>query len=139
MSCLGCQLANGKIPSQIVYENELVTCILDIAPLNDGHSLILPKKHYSELDEIDEQTLQAIMVASVYLSKAIKSIYMPSGVSIMQNGGSFNDLDHYHMHIFPRYIGDGFGWTEPTNLSLNNLETVKQLIMDHINQIITIN
>jgi len=139
MSCLGCELANGMTDSYIVFENERITCILDIDPLNDGHTLILPKQHFKELDEIDEPTLLAIMQASVYVSKALNRIYKPSGISIMQNGGSFNDLDHYHMHVFPRYIGDGFGWTEPTNLTISNLQTVRELIVDTINEVNTTN
>ena len=132
MNCLGCELANGITDVHIVYENEFITCILDIAPLHNGHTLILPKEHHRELDEIDEITLQAIMQASVDISKVLKHIYKPSGISVMQNGGFFNDLDHYHMHVYPRYIGDGFGWIEPTNESVEDLEIVKQLIIDHL-------
>ena len=51
------------------------------------------------------------MLVSRRLIKAIKAAYCPQGYSIMQNGGEFNDIGHYHLHIFPRYTGDGFGWT----------------------------
>lgn len=115
MSCLGCQLANQRIETQTVYENEWVACILDIAPLNEGHLLILPKRHYFDVDELDEQTAIEIMKASAKLAKLLKSHFQPDGITIMQNGGIFNDLTHYHQHIFPRYRSDGFAWVEPVD------------------------
>ncbi|MDO3410934.1 HIT family protein [Saccharibacillus sp. CPCC 101409] len=114
IECLGCRIANGIEPDlNIVYENELVTGVLDIAPFNEGHLLILPKRHYKEIDEIDSETAYAIMDASKILSKTLKDVFQPDGIRVCQDGGKFNDLDHYHMHLIPRYEGDGFTWGEP--------------------------
>lgn len=57
--------------------------------------------------------IKPIMFASAPLSMALKECYSPDGISIMQNGGYFHDANHYHMHVFPRYKNDGFGWTDP--------------------------
>jgi diadenosine tetraphosphate (Ap4A) HIT family hydrolase len=111
--------------TNVVFEDEYITCILDIDPLNEGHTLILPKIHYKELEEIDEPAMKAINKASVMISRALKAIYNPDGITIMQNGGIFNDLGHYHMHVFPRYKDDGFGWIEPENESNKDLKQVK--------------
>ncbi|MGE7612777.1 HIT family protein [Paenibacillus sp. NPDC101420] len=114
MECLGCRIANGIEPDlNIVYENEFITCVLDIAPFNEGHTLILPKKHYCDVEEMESETAYAIMDASKKLSIALKSLFKPDGIRICQDGGKFNDLTHYHMHIIPRYEGDGFIWGEP--------------------------
>lgn len=113
--CLGCRLALGLQKAHIVWEDERVTCLLDIAPLSEGHTLILPKSHAVDVDELDVETAASVMKASMLLSRAIKAAYKPDGISIMQNGGLFNDLHHYHMHVFPRYEGDGFAWQEPVN------------------------
>ncbi|MGO4544018.1 HIT family protein [Paenibacillus sp. 2TAB23] len=114
MECLGCRIANGIEPNlNIIYENELITCALDIAPFNEGHTLILPKKHYLDVEEIDQETAYGIMDASKMLSTVLKRLFKPDGISICQNGGKFNDLTHYHMHLIPRYEGDGFSWSEP--------------------------
>lgn len=113
MDCLGCRLVNQIEPVHILYEDNDLICILDIAPFNDGHLLILPKKHVVDVDEIDETTLSAIMYASAKMSKLIKRVFKPDGITICQNGGVFNDLTHYHMHMIPRYKGDGFSWSEP--------------------------
>jgi len=106
-------LANGLVTSEIVYENKFVTCILDHIPLNEGHVLVLPKGHYSDLDQLDDIVAAEIIRSSILMSKAIKSLYKPDGVTVIQNSGVFNDLGHYHMHVFPRYKLDGFGWIEP--------------------------
>jgi diadenosine tetraphosphate (Ap4A) HIT family hydrolase len=130
MNCLGCKLANQLIETNVVFEDDRISCILDIDPLNEGHTLILPKKHFRELDEIDELTRMSIMNASVSISRILKRLYQPDGISIIQNGGIFNDLEHYHMHVFPRYKNDGFGWMEPTNKSTNRLDIVKKKMID---------
>lgn len=129
--CLGCRLANKLIETNIIYENELVTCILDIAPLNEGHVLILPKKHYLDVDDMDEITANEIMKTSAMLARLLKTQFRPDGISIIQNGGKFNDLSHYHMHVFPRYESDGFSWVEPsdtTNAKGRLIETKERLI-----------
>ncbi|MBH5316437.1 HIT family protein [Paenibacillus sp. GSMTC-2017] len=116
MACLGCRIANGIEPDlNVVFENELITCVLDINPFNEGHLLILPKQHYWDVEELDSKTAYSIMDASKKLSIVLKSLFKPAGISICQNGGKFNDLTHYHMHLIPRYEGDGFTWSEPLN------------------------
>lgn len=132
MRCLGCRLANRLEEAHVVFEDAYMTCILDIDPLNEGHTLILPKAHYLELEEIDESTMQSIMNASVVISKAMKGIYKPDGITVMQNGGLFNDLNHYHMHVFPRYKEDGFGWIEPGKKLNKDLEQVKLRIIEEL-------
>lgn len=59
--------------------------------------------------------------------KTIKLVYKPSGYSIMQNGGEFNDIGHYHLHIFPRYENDEFGWTYSNNLKEKSQESANKI------------
>ena len=110
--CLGCRLSNQLETVNIVYENEYVCCILDIEPFNEGHTLILPKKHYLDTEELDVETANAIMIASMAISKALKKLFHPDGITICQNGGKFNDLTHYHMHVIPRFEGEPFYYEE---------------------------
>ncbi|MGE6486961.1 HIT family protein [Paenisporosarcina sp. NPDC076898] len=106
--CLGCTLANKDLPVQVVFEDEFVCCILDHDPFNEGHTLILPKKHFRFVDEFDTETANAIMKAAQLMSKAIKKIYQPDGITVCQNGGTIDDLTHYHMHVVPRYENQSF-------------------------------
>lgn len=113
VECIFCH--KEKIVTDIVYEDELVLAFLDMEPINEGHILLIPKKHYLDVDEIPDEVLSHLMIISKKIVSALKEIYCPDGYSIMQNGGKFNDVGHYHLHIFPRYKRDVFGWTYGEN------------------------
>lgn len=108
MNCLGCRLANKKEPIHLIYENDLISCFLDHDPFNAGHTLILPKNHVEDLDELDEATAQSILKASMNLSKILKLLYKPDGITICQNGGVFSELTHFHLHVVPRFKDQSF-------------------------------
>lgn len=108
-NCVFCH--KGMIVTDIIYEDELVYAFMDMDPINEGHVLLVPVDHYLDADEMPDEVLSHLMLVSKKIVAAIKNIYNPDGYSIMQNGGAFNDVGHYHMHIFPRYHKDGFGWT----------------------------
>jgi len=132
--CLGCRLAHNLQDTYTVYEDDSVACLLDIAPLNEGHVLILPKKHYVDVDELDVVTAHAVMKASAHIAKALKRQFQPDGITVIQNGGKFNDLNHYHMHVFPRYEEDGFAWVEPADSALakERLAETKDKLIKHL-------
>ena len=111
MSCTFCKIANKEIESNIVYESNNSIAFLDIDPINEGHILIVPKEHHLDIEELPADILNEIMELSQRIVKALKETYKPDGYSIMQNGGKFNEIGHFHLHIFPRYINDGFVWT----------------------------
>ncbi|MET0787444.1 MAG: HIT family protein [Paenisporosarcina sp.] len=108
MVCIGCNLANEKEQIHVVFEDNYISCFLDHEPFNEGHVLILPKNHIHDADELDENTADSIMKASILISKALKKLYNPDGITICQNGGIFNELTHYHMHVVPRYKDQSF-------------------------------
>lgn len=110
MDCIFCKIAKHKIKAFIVYEDEEVISFLDNDPINEGHVLIIPKKHYLDADDIPIDLLLHITKISQQIIKSLKKIYKAEGYSIMQNGGVFNDIGHYHMHIFQRNKNDGFNW-----------------------------
>jgi len=92
----------------IVYEDDYVSCILDHSPYNEGHILILPKKHVRYFDELDENTANSLLNAAKVITKAIRRLFHPDGITVCQNGGVFDELTHFHMHIVPRYKGQNF-------------------------------
>lgn len=107
--CVFCH--KEQIATDFIYEDELVMAFMDREPINEGHVLLVPKQHYLDVDEIPDELLAHLMIISKKIVTALKEVYCPNGYSIMQNGGEFNDVGHYHLHIFPRYAGDGFDWT----------------------------
>lgn len=134
MECFGCRLANKSLPVYVIYEDPYVCCFLDHNPFNEGHILILPKNHYRYFDELDEKTAFFIMKAIKICSKVVKKLYKPDGISVIQNGGTFDDLTHLHIHIVPRYKGQDFAdfyIEDDKELNVEEwklLETQKQLV-----------
>jgi len=132
-NCLGCSLANKISPVYVVYENEYVCCILDHDPFNEGHVMILPKEHSEDVDELKEDTANAVIQASRLITKAIKVLYKPDGITICQNGGIFSELNHFHMHVVPRYKHQSFADFYLEN-SLNN-ENEKNKLLNTRNEL----
>lgn len=110
--CDFCKIASHEINANIVYEDESIMAFLDYEPVNEGHILIIPKEHLLDIDEIPDKLLYSMLNLSKRIVSSIKKVYSPEGYTIMQNGGAFNDLGHYHLHVFPRYRNDGFGWMD---------------------------
>lgn len=110
--CIFCGIASHEIEANIVYETDNIVAFLDSSPINEGHTLIIPKKHFCDADEIPDDLLSEIMCVSKKIVSAMKKSYSPEGYSVMQNGGQFNDIGHYHLHVFPRYKNDGFSWSD---------------------------
>lgn len=105
------------------------------APFYPGHTLIVPKQHVVEVDELDDVVAKSIMDASKLIAKAIKIVYKPDGVTVCQNGGVFNELTHYHMHVVPRYKERSFAefyMVQPGEKQNHNLEETKNLLKEAI-------
>ena len=102
-NCIFCKIANGEIPSKTIYEDEVVKAYLDINPSGTGHTLIIPKDHYTNLDDIDEEVLYHIMKVSKKIKKLIDERLNPDGIKIVQNNGVLQEVKHYHLHIVPFY------------------------------------
>ena len=123
--CIFCD--KEKIVTDFVYEDEKVMAFMDMAPINEGHVLLVTKEHYLDVDEIPDELLAHLMSVSKKIVAVLKEIYHPAGYSIMQNGGAFNNIGHYHLHIFPRYADDGFGWTYGNEIKKVNAEIAKRI------------
>ncbi|WP_117584425.1 HIT family protein [Bacillus wiedmannii] len=139
MECLGCKLANEEEIIYKIYEDDYVTCFLDHEPFYSGHTLIVPKQHVVEVDELDDVVAKSIMDASKIIAKAIKALYGPDGITICQNGGIFNELTHYHMHVVPRYKERSFAefyTVQPGEKQNHNFEETKNLLKEAIEQIL---
>ena len=111
--CDFCKIINKQIPAYVVYEGEQLISFLDIAPIHEGHVLIVPKQHVDSIEKLSDEEIIDIMSVARKVVVALKDIYGNEGYSIMQNGGKFCDYGHAHFHVFPRYDNDGFGWTYP--------------------------
>ena len=109
MDCIFCKIIAGEIPSFKVYEDESVLAFLDIAPVNPGHTLIVPKKHYENMEEIPEDELSWLAVAIKKVGKAVKDGLGAEGYNITENNDPIAGriVPHLHFHVIPRREGDG--------------------------------
>jgi len=125
--CHFCEiLENSKYQ---IYRDELATILLDYDPISKGHILIIPNQHYLDLDEMPQSVINHIFkLAKVYVG-LLKKAYQPKGYSIMQNGGAFNEVGHFHLHVFPRFSKVEFGWTyaEDVESATTQYEVIKEL------------
>lgn len=138
--CLGCRLANKKERVFIIYEDDHVSCFLDHVPHHPGHTLILPKRHKVEVTELDEVESLSIMKASQLVAQTIQALYVPNGITICQNGGIYNELTHYHMHVIPRNeeadrFGELFYGMAQVERHGEALEETQKKMMAYINRI----
>lgn len=118
--CIFCKLANGDIPTNVVYEDDDFTVIMDAAPATKGHSLILPKNHYANIFELDEEIAGKTFKLAKKLAGVMTEKLSCDGFNIVQNNGETagQTVFHFHMHLIPRYENDGqkILW-DPTNPS----------------------
>ncbi|MBR4623651.1 MAG: HIT family protein [Clostridia bacterium] len=110
--CDFCRIVNGEMDIDLVYQDELITAFLDYEPINEGHVLIVPNTHVGSLIDVPDETIVRMMWLARKLIKRFEEIYRTDGYTLMNNGGSTGDLDHFHFHVFPRFEGDGFGWLD---------------------------
>ena len=98
-----CKIINNEISSYKIYENDMVLCFLDINPLSSGHTLIIPKKHFKDISDIDSEYLSSINDATKYVYNLLVSKLGPDGIRIVQNNGICQEIKHYHVHLIPVY------------------------------------
>ena len=105
--CIFCKIANGEIPSATVYETPECRVILDLAPANQGHALILTKEHYDNIYQLDEETAGKVFSLATHVAKAVQEETGCEGLNIVQNNGEVagQTVHHFHMHVIPRYAG----------------------------------
>ena len=107
-NCIFCKLANGVFPTNSIYEDDDFNVILDASPATKGHALILPKEHYANIYEMDEELLGKAAKLAKKIIIHEKEVLGCHGYNIVQNNGEVagQTVFHFHMHLIPRYGKD---------------------------------
>ncbi|PLC68890.1 HIT family hydrolase [Vulcanisaeta sp. EB80] len=103
MDCVFCKIVRGEEPAYIVYEDEYVVAILDKYPVNKGHTLVMPKRHYRDITEIpDEELCRVIKITKAVTIAVMRALKVP-GVRVVQNNGAEAGqvIFHVHFHVIP--------------------------------------
>ena len=106
--CLFCAIIEGKQPSVKIYEDNKTIAILDKYPIAKNHTLIIPKKHSTNLFDIKPEDAQAVGATLSYVAKAIKQVLDCDGINVLQGNekAAMQEIMHTHFHIIPRYFND---------------------------------
>ena len=127
--CIFCKIVNKEIPSNIYYEDKHSLVFLDKSPVNLGHSLLIPKKHFSTIDEMSPNDLNNLSKAMIKISQSL--IKISDGLNITQNNkkAAGQVVNHVHFHLIPRYKGDGYkyNWKEKKFTEKENKEFIRKI------------
>lgn len=118
--CIFCKIINGEIASKTVYEDEIVKVFMDVNPDDNGHMLIVPKKHITDFTELDDETAKHINNIIKDLKVKIEDKLNPDGIRFVNNYGCYQLVKHYHLHMIPCY--------EPKQPIIDVEETYNKLI-----------
>lgn len=109
--CLFCAIAAREAEASIVYEDEMVVAFMDLNPVTPGHLLVVPREHAVGLDDLDISTGAQVWSTGQLMGRALRrSGLRCEGVNLFVADGeaAFQEIFHFHLHVFPRYAGDGF-------------------------------
>ena len=98
-----CKIMNNEIPSFTLYEDDIVKVFLDVNPDVNGHALVVPKKHYQDLFDIDDDTLMHILKIAKKMEPIFKEKLGSKGLTLVQNNGLLQEVKHFHLHLKPQY------------------------------------
>lgn len=122
MNCLFCDIVNGKKDFFKIWEDDLFLAFLDINPINPGHTLLIPKKHYAEVFEMDEDAYKKIFSTAKFLAIKLKKIIDTPKIGLAIEGFG---VDHVHIHLVPVYSGNELNPERAKPASLEDLESMK--------------
>ena len=115
-NCIFCRIVAGRAQASVIYRDELACSFMDHRPVNPGHLLVVPNGHASHLSELDEGSGCRMFVVGMRLAQALRTIGLPcEGVNLYLADGAVagQTVFHSHLHVIPRYRGDGFGLKLP--------------------------
>ena len=106
--CIFCKIVAGDLPGTIVAEDERTVAFMDVSPATRGHVLVVPRRHVTDLGEIDPDDLAAVAGAAQRVARRARETLGADGVNLMNSWGSdaWQTVFHFHMHVIPRYAGD---------------------------------
>lgn len=135
MNCIFCAIVDGGIPAAKVYEDDQILAFMDINPANPGHLLVIPKRHYRNIFDIDVEMAGKIMRVGTRLASVVKTALNPDGLNLLQSSESaaFQTVFHFHLHLIPRWEDDSLvlPW-QPQQGDINQIAEVADKIRQHI-------
>ncbi len=121
--CLFCKIIKKELPSKTIYEDQLIQVIMNINPLTNGHLLVLPKKHFTNILDIDEEFINhSFKIIKKELYPILKEKLNCKGLTIIENNELGQKIRHFHIHLIPRYENDEY--KETSSKDIKNLDEI---------------
>jgi histidine triad (HIT) family protein len=131
--CLFCKVASKQIPARVVYEDEDTLAFLDIKPRAPGHTMVIPKYHAPRLIELPDGKIAPLFMAVKKVAELLVNKLKADGITIGVNQGraSGQEVDHLHVHLMPRWRGDGGSAVQAAvnNQPKESLEEIRKKIV----------
>ena len=106
--CIFCRIVAGEAEASIAYQDEATFAFMDLGQFHPGHSLVVPRQHIVNIFALNDTTGAALMAAVTRVARAVHKAFGPDGINIWQsNGAPWQEVDHVHFHILPRWRDDG--------------------------------
>ena len=124
--CVFCKIINKELSAKVIAENELALAILDIYPVNPGHNLVIPKKHYANLEEIEIEDLKKVIELVKIVGFNIKNKLNIEGYNVILNNDKVagQEIAHLHFHIVPRFKNDNLKNWPQKKYKENEMENI---------------
>ena len=125
--CVFCKIVAGEIPSFTLFEDEATLAFMDINPANEGHALVIPKEHATDLYAVSDEALAATAVTAKRVAAAVARTLNPDGLNIVQCNGAAaaQSVMHFHVHVLPRITDDGLAMN--WGLKLGDIDAIGRL------------
>ena len=106
--CVFCDIAAGRVAASIVYQDELTMAFVDLRQFHPGHTLVIPRRHFQDVRELDDATGAALMATVAQITRAVGAVFPNEGMSLWHSIGeaAFQEVPHLHIHIHPRFRDD---------------------------------
>ena len=113
--CVFCDIVRGTSPASWVYQDDTVVAFMDIQPITQGHMLVVPREHAVLMTDINETAAMRTFRVARKLAGVARHTLGASGINliVMDGEAAYQDVPHFHVHVIPRYAGDGFSLSFP--------------------------
>lgn len=115
-NCVFCKIVAGELPSTKIAESPLAYAFMDVGPIARGHTLVIPRHHYETIMDMSAHETAAVFELAARVAPALKAAVGCDGLNVLQNNGrsAGEVVMHVHVHLIPRWAGDGLSWPWPS-------------------------
>ncbi len=134
--CLFCKIVRREIPADIVFEDDHTIAFLDIHPVSTGHTLVVPKEHATNIFDISSESWSHVSETVRIVARALERAVDGNGINLMMNNreNAGQVVDHPHVHVIPRFVGDGLRHWPHTSYGEGEAEAVAEKIRETLKQ-----